>query len=234
MQEPAILSVESSQACFGLVRFPVHQGRSPVTHQSGEVGWMHRRLPPPTARFLQRESGVVLPTLVEKIDVAVGQRGPDHPGNRIDGQPELIPQRLRLLERASQSPLRFLVAAHVSLADLLIPWSMERETEEVHDTLVLDPKAPIPRGRAGEMRRVDARLDTFDSSTRNRPPSRGQAPHSGVGTCPALSLPNERRRNPPTHSLPLKETRCPSYIPPCPLDPEHATDCWLPWQLSSR
>src|SRR5229473_8621262 len=53
---------------------------------------------------------------------------------------------------------------------------MERATEEVHGTLVLDLQAPAPRGCADQMRRVDARLDTFDTSTRNRPLPRGQAP----------------------------------------------------------
>src|SRR5271155_1289193 len=67
---------------------------------------MNDSLPTPTVGFFRRESGVVVPSLVDEILGTVGKTAPYECGNRINHLPEFGLRLLDLVKRISESCLR--------------------------------------------------------------------------------------------------------------------------------
>ncbi len=91
-QEPAIHPVVPPQACFRLAGPAGRQERAPIIQQCGQVCRADCRLPAAADRLPEREARVLQPALVEEIDAAVGQGGPDQSWNGIDRETILVVQ----------------------------------------------------------------------------------------------------------------------------------------------
>ena len=96
-EEPAILSVSLPQAHFILERFPSGHAREPVFHDSWKVfGTDGAR---GLCNFLrERETRIIQPTLINKINSAIRPNGPGHRGDFVDNEPQYLvaaPQFLR-------------------------------------------------------------------------------------------------------------------------------------------
>jgi hypothetical protein len=95
--EPAIFPVSPPQPCFLLERLSSRQGRAPLVDCA--VFGMKCIHPAPAAAFLQRETGIVPETLIQKISRAVGEFAPDQRGDCVDDKSKLISERPDLLLR---------------------------------------------------------------------------------------------------------------------------------------
>ena len=71
-QEPSVLAIVAPQTGFDLARFPKRQEGEPPLHQRVDVIGMEGDLPSPAARLLRRDTGIVVPSLVQELVGAVG------------------------------------------------------------------------------------------------------------------------------------------------------------------
>src|SRR5207302_6628375 len=87
--EPAILSVSPPQTHFILRGFPSGQVSEPLFHDTWKIlgmnwpRWLFNFL-------LQSKPCIVQPALIDKIDGAIGSKGPYHRGKRVDDEPDAI------------------------------------------------------------------------------------------------------------------------------------------------
>ena len=91
-QEPAVFAVHPAHAFYVLVRGPSLHGDAPPIHHSCALVRVQHVDPFGALQIVQGKADF-LPTLVDEIQRAVGQRGPDQGGNRVDGEPK-FPFRL--------------------------------------------------------------------------------------------------------------------------------------------
>jgi len=79
-EEPAILSIEATQARFHFTWLARSQGGSPALEQVRQVFGVDRSLPSPTTGFLDAEAGVFAPALIQEVDAPIRERSPYQPG----------------------------------------------------------------------------------------------------------------------------------------------------------
>src|SRR4029453_10521105 len=94
-EEPPILAVGSPDPCFCLERTARCDGAAPLVEQHGKVLGMNGDAATPAKALLHRETGVLVPAMVEEINGAVWQRAPDllRDGVDDDAQASLEPGR---------------------------------------------------------------------------------------------------------------------------------------------
>src|SRR5580704_2820309 len=85
----AIGAPQSYFAFAGLFQFG---GPSPVRQHCRKIFGMNRSLPPPAVRLFGRETGVVLPFLINKLYGAVRTTRPRERGNSIDYKSNIQPR----------------------------------------------------------------------------------------------------------------------------------------------
>ena len=84
VQHPAIFAVRPPDACFMQEGFTTGQGRAPLLNDSFDIVGMNARRPFPALQLFQRPTYILQPSLIEEIEVAVGQTGVNQAGGRID------------------------------------------------------------------------------------------------------------------------------------------------------
>src|ERR1700738_2786717 len=89
-KKPPIIAIEPPQSRFGLSGPSSHQDRFPIIQKSGEIRGMNRSLPTPAACPFKSEARVINQALVEILDEAIRQGGPDQSWNGVDRKSQII------------------------------------------------------------------------------------------------------------------------------------------------
>src|SRR5580704_2370714 len=121
VKHPAIFAVRLANPSFELEDFTGRQAGAPLRHDSVQIFGMDKISPIPAADLIQGDAEIFEPASVEVVEMAVGPRGVDQGGDRIDEKLDI--QRLRYRGHGRHynpvASLRFrLVAAFETIAGI--------------------------------------------------------------------------------------------------------------------